>query len=356
MAKVIFAGAGTAGHVEPALAVAQLLRNSHPEIESVFLGTAEGVENTLVPAANFPLKLIDKTPFPRRVSGDLVSWPFRFRKTLLQTQKILEGADLVVGFGGYVAASAYLAARKAKIPIVAHEANAKMGMANKLAIRCGATMLGAFSQGNLRVVGIPLRESIRKLAGLSAEERDLAKKQARLSLNLDPDAGTVLVFGGSLGSKKFNKTVSEVQRDISALGFQVIHAVGAKNELPKAQAGYLPLQYIDEMARAYAACDLVISRSGAVTVFETGVLGIFALFVPLPIGNGEQAFNAQVSVARGGGELVKNEEFTPQWLINNISRLLIEAKRWRQTDSRLDFQLDASEQIAEQILKELAHG
>ncbi len=355
MAKVIFAGAGTAGHVEPALAVAQFLRNRHPEIEAVFIGTTGGVENTLVPAANFPLQLIDKTPFPRRINGDLIKWPFRFRKTLHQTQKFLEGADLVVGFGGYVAAPAYLAARKAKIPIVAHEANAKMGMANKLAIRCGATMLGAFSQGNLRVVGIPLRASILELAGLSPAERDRAKKQARLSLNLDPDAGTILVFGGSLGSTKFNKTISEVQRDISTLGFQVIHAVGAKNQLPKAQAGYLPLPYIDDMARAYAACDLAISRSGAVTVFETGVLGIFTLFVPLPIGNGEQAFNAQVSVARGGGELVKNEEFTPEWLIHNISRLMVEAKRWRQGDSRLDFQVDASEQIAEQILKVLDH-
>lgn len=354
MARVIFAGAGTAGHVEPALAVAQFLRDKHPEIESVFLGTVEGVESSLVPAARFPLLLISKTPFPRRINGDLFTWPFRFRKTFSQTRTLLEGADLVVGFGGYVAAPAYLAARRAKIPIVAHEANAKMGMANKLAMRCGATMLGAFSKRNVRGVGIPLRTSIVELADLNIRERNAMRRDARLAFNLDPDADTILVFGGSLGSAKFNKTIAETQHDISSLGFQVIHSVGAKNHLPQAQAGYLPLPYIDDMARAYAACDLAISRSGAVTVVETGVLGIFSLFVPLPIGNGEQALNAQVSITRGGGEMIKNEEFTPEWLRSNIPRLMVQAKRWRKADSRLAFPLDASEQISEQILKVLA--
>ena len=355
MAKIIFAGAGTAGHVEPALAVATLLRDKKPDIEAVFLGTAGGVENTLVPASNFPLFLIDKTPFPRRLNGDLIKWPLRFRRTFRQTRAFLEGADLVVGFGGYVAAPAYLAARRAKIPILAHEANAKMGMANKLAIRCGATMLGAFPQGNNRGVGIPLRKSIIDLAELNPQERSEVKREARLSFNLDPDADTILVFGGSLGSAKFNKTIAETQREISSLGFQIIHAVGAKNQLPQAQAGYLPLSYIDDMAKAYAAADLAISRSGAATVVETGVLGIFTLFVPLPIGNGEQAFNAQVAIARSGGELVKNESFTKEWLLNNISRLMVQAKAWRAADSRLDFPIDASEEITDRILKVLAH-
>ena len=355
MSKVIFAGAGTAGHVEPALAVARLLRDQHAEIECVFLGTPEGVENSLVPAAGFPLTLIRKAPFPRRINLELLSWPLRFWRTLRETKALLGDADLVIGFGGYVAAPAYLAARRAGIPIVAHEANAKMGMANRLGVWCGATLLRGFSFRDEKAVGIPLRESIIDLASLSARERDIAKKKARLAFNLDPEAKTILVFGGSLGSAKFNDTVAKEQRNISELGIQLIHAVGAKNQLPQAQAGYLPLSYIDDMASAYAAADLVIARSGAATVVETGVLGIFTLYIPLPVGNGEQAHNAQEVVARGGGELILNAQFTSQWLGGNISRLMTQAQSWSSAHSRIDFPLNASEEITAQILKVLTH-
>ncbi len=355
MMKVIFAGAGTAGHVEPALAVAVLLRELHPEIESIFLGTETGIENSLVPAANFPLYLIDKTPFPRRINSQLFKWPFRFRATVRATQSLLSGADLVIGFGGYVAAPAYLAAKRVGIPILAHEANAKMGLANRLGSWCGATMLRALSDRGDNSVGIPLRDSIVELARLKSAERVAAKIAARLALNLDPEADTILVFGGSLGSAKFNETIGQIQREISQLGFQVIHGVGGKNQLPLAQAGYLPLPYIDDMARAYAACDLVIARSGAVTVFETGVLGIFTLYVPLPIGNGEQAHNAQVVVSRGGGEIVKNSDFTAEWFRSNISRLMAKAESWEEGGSRIDFPLNASEKIVAEVLKVLAH-
>ena len=351
----MFAGAGTAGHVEPALAVATLLRDRNPEIESIFLGTSEGVENSLVSAAGFPLDLISKVPFPRHINLELLSWPFRFRRALRATGELLNGVDLIVGFGGYVAAPAYLAARRAGIPIVAHEANAKMGMANRLGVWCGATLLRGFSVREQKAVGIPLRKSIVDLSRLSATERAAVKKKARLALNLDPETKTILVFGGSLGSAKFNDTIAKTQREISYLGFQMIHALGAKNELPQAQAGYLPLSYINDMASAYSASDLVIARSGAVTVVETGVLGIFTLFVPLPIGNGEQAHNAREVVARGGGELIANHDFTSEWLQSNVSRLMTKAQTWSNAHLRVDFPVDASEQIAAQILKVLTH-
>lgn len=355
MSKVIFAGAGTAGHVEPALAVARWFRDQHPEIECAFLGTPEGVENSLVPAAGFPLTLIRKSPFPRRINLELLSWPLRFWRTLRETKVLLGDVDLVIGFGGYVAAPAYLAARRAGIPILAHEANAKMGMANRLGVWCGATLLRGFAFRDQQAVGIPLRKSIIDLASLTSEERTNAKKQARLAFNLNPEKRTILVFGGSLGSAKFNETVAQAQKDISELGFQLIHAVGAKNQLPQAQVGYVPLSYIDDMASAYAAADLVISRSGAVTVVETGVLGIFTVYVPLPIGNGEQAHNAQEVVARGGGELIPNAQFTSQWLGGNISRLMTQAQSWSSAHSRIDFPLNASEEIATHILKVLTH-
>ena len=354
MKKIFFAGAGTAGHVEPALAVARWFKENHPEIESHFLGTQDGVENTLVPAAGFALHLVDKVPFPRRLSKDLLIWPWKFKKALRQTREILTEADLVIGFGGYVAAPAYLSARRAGIPIVAHEANAKMGMANKLGRRCGAIMLRAFGEDSPERVGIPLRNEIVELATLDPAARRLARAEALRSLNFDPQGRTILVFGGSLGSMKFNDTIAQSQREISRRGYQIIHAVGAKNELPVAQAGYLPMSYIDGMARAYAASDLVISRSGAVTVTEVGVLGIYSLFVPLPIGNGEQSENAKVITESGGGELINNAEFTSAWLLANVDRLMESAENWSATAKHLDFPLDASAEIAHQSLKVLA--
>ena len=355
MSRIVLAGAGTSGHVEPALAVANWLRDHNPNTEFLFLGTAEGVEVKLVPAAHFDLHLIDKAPFPRRINLGLLRWPSRFRKTLKQTEAAIRGADLVIGFGGYVAAPAYLAARRLRIPMIAHEANAKMGLANKLAGRCGATVLRAFGAEDADRVGIPLRSSIVALSQLDADQRAAAKETALKELKLDPAAPTILIFGGSLGSVKFNEAVSAARKEITSKGAQIIHAVGAKNELPQAQAGYLPLHYIDDMASAYAASDLVISRSGAVTVAETGVLGIYSLYIPLPIGNGEQIENAREVVARGGGEILKNEEFTGSWLISNVARLLEVAKARRESGERIDYPLNASEAIGLRSLKVLAH-
>ncbi len=355
MIKIFFAGAGTAGHVEPALAVARWYRENNPEVESHFLGTQEGVENILVPAASFPLHLIDKVPFPRRLNLALFTWPWRFNRTLNQTRKLIAGADLVIGFGGYVAAPLYLSARRAGIPIVAHEANAKMGLANKLALRCGAVMLHAFGDVSYARVGIPLRSEIVELAKLNLSARRGTREAALRAMNFDPAAKTILVFGGSLGSMKFNETISQAQREISQMGYQIIHAVGSKNELPLAQAGYFPMRYIEEMSNAYAASDLVISRSGAVTVTEVGVLGIYSLFVPLPIGNGEQIENAKVVVNKGGGELVKNSEFTSTWILSNLERLIENAVNWSSSGQRMDFPLNASEEIARRSLKVLDH-
>jgi len=353
--RIFFAGAGTAGHVEPALAVARWLRQHSPEVELHFLGTAEGIETKLVPAAGFPLYLISKSPFPRRLNLSALTWPFLFRKSLRQTHDLLVGADLVIGFGGYVAAPAYLAARRAGIPIIAHEANAKTGLANKLALRCGATLMYALSGSEGDRVGIPLRPEIVDLVSVTRDERLTAKRTALRALNLDPLAPTILVFGGSLGSVKFNETIAVAQSEIFRLGFQIIHAVGGKNEVPGAQAGYFPISYIEDMASAYAACDLVISRSGAVTVTETGVLGIYTLYVPLPLGNGEQSENAKVVVEVGGGEMINNADFTAEWLRTNVNRTMAIAQRYFTSGTRIDFPLDADAEIGRRALKVLAN-
>lgn len=350
MAKVIFAGAGTAGHIEPALAVARQVLTMQPDLSAIFLGTATGLENSLVPAAGFTLSIIEKAPFPRRLNATAIKWPIRFLKTFSQVRGILKGADLVVGFGGYVAAPAYLSARLMRIPVIAHEANAKMGLANKLAARFGAEVLTAFPAPGARHVGIPLRSQITALAQQGSDERRNSKNQARDNFGISRDAKVLLIFGGSLGAQRFNDVIAGSLDSILENGITIIHGIGSSNELPNARPGYIPMPYISDMASAYAAADLVISRSGAVTVVETGSLGLYSLYIPLAIGNGEQAANAAYVVDRGGGEILANSDFSSDWLKRNIAGLMDRASAWSASGSRVDFPLDAAEVIARDVM------
>ena len=352
--RVIFAGAGTAGHVEPALAVARWLRKEDPSIEIVFLGTAQGVENTLVPAAGFELVTIRKAAFPRTLNPAALLWPLRFTQSLLQVYRSVRRSTLVIGFGGYVCAPAYVAARLARVEAFAHEANAKAGMANKLGARLGATLMRAFEgAGEGLVVGIPLRSEITHLARVSAAERATMRTQALCSLGLDPARKTLLIFGGSLGSAKFNSAIAGALSEIVNSGVQVIHSVGGKNELPPASPGYLPVQYISDMAQAYAAADCVISRSGAVSVTETGVLGLYAIYVPLDIGNGEQLFNARIVVDQGGGEIVANKEFSSELIIQSLPGWMERAEKYRASGVAMNFPLDSAMRIGVKALSAL---
>ncbi len=349
--RVVIAGAGTAGHIEPALVIGDWLREHYPEVQVTFIGTKEGIENRLVPQAGFELALIKKAAFPRHFNKELFTWKFRFAQSLMQAARIVKGSDLVVGFGGYVSASAYLAAKISKVPMVGHEANAKMGMANKLAGFFGGTLLTTFVNGSYDVVGIPLRPSIVSLAKQSIQQRKESRTIARKEFGLDPDKRTILVFGGSMGSVKFNSVISEALRSILPQGIQVIHAVGQTNDLPDAQKGYAPFSYIDDMASAYAAADFVISRSGAVTTIETGVLGIYSLYVPLAIGNGEQLFNAQSVSSQGGGEIIENSAFTAENLVSRLDSLMKRAISRQESGESVEFPMDATSRIGLVIAK-----
>ena len=356
MPKIILAGAGTAGHVEPALAVARWIREHAPETELLFLGTATGVENRLVPAAGFPLVTITKAAFPRTLSASALTWPVRFGSSLLQVRSIIRGSALVIGFGGYVCAPAYSVAKTLGIPFLIHEANAKAGMANRLGAALGGEVLRAFGTSSVQeksnnVVGIPLRSEIVTLAGLTADQRRAFREAARSELGLDPAAPTLLVFGGSLGSLRFNQAIANSLEFILAQGIQVIHAVGGNNELPYARPGYHPVPYIDQMAKAYGAADVVIARSGAVTTTETGLLGIYSIYIPLDIGNGEQRFNAEIVTTQGGGELVPNVEFSAETIKASLARWLTSADEYRSSGKRIEFPVDAAAQIGQRAIE-----
>ncbi|MEN9325564.1 MAG: hypothetical protein RL414_1318 [Actinomycetota bacterium] len=357
--RILLAAGGTAGHVEPALAVGKWIHSHHPEISVEFLGTPSGIENSLVPQSGFTLKHVKKAPLPRKPSFEALAFPFHFARSITQTFQALKGIDALVGFGGYVSASAYCVAAIKRIPIYVHEANALPGFANRLGAPFSKKVMIAFTETKSRgaiwnsatCVGIPLRREIVELVQLSGSARDGIRIEKAREWGFDPKRPIVLVFGGSQGSAHINRVVAQSRDVISSSGIQVVHAVGKKNDLPEGGAGYFALPYFEDMAKAYAAADLVISRSGAVTCYELGVLGIYALLVPLPIGNGEQRLNGEALVQAGGASIIANAEFTSEWLGKNLISLLTSAKNWK--GQSLKYPLNSAELIAKEIVRDL---
>ncbi len=326
--SVVLAGGGTAGHVEPALAVADALSAAEPGIRVSALGTARGLETRLVPDRGYDLRLVTPVPLPRRLNLDLFRLPLRVRRSVKETRAVLDAvdADVVVGFGGYVAVPAYLAAR-GRVPVVVHEANARAGLANRLGARVARRVLAAVPGSGLataEVVGMPLRASITGL------DRAALRAEAREHFGFAEDARVLLVFGGSQGAVSINRAVSAAADGLAAAGVSVLHAHGPKNtlDLPAPRPGdppYVAVPYLNRMDLAYAAADLAICRSGAMTVAEVSAVGLPAVYVPLPIGNGEQRLNALPVVEAGGGLLVADAELTPSYVGGEVVALITDA-------------------------------
>jgi UDP-N-acetylglucosamine--N-acetylmuramyl-(pentapeptide) pyrophosphoryl-undecaprenol N-acetylglucosamine transferase len=297
------------------------------------LGTARGMETRLVPARGYDLRLIPPVPLPRKPTVDLLRVPGRVWRAVAETRAVLDevDADVVVGFGGYVALPAYLAARRARrggsagIPIVVHEQNALPGLANRvgarLAARVAVTVPGTpLHRGEH--VGMPLRRTISSL------DRAAHRAVGRLEFGLEADRPTLLVFGGSQGAQSLNRAAVGAADALTAAGVQVLHARGPKNPhvtvpaRPAGSAPYVVVDYLERMDLAYAAADLALCRAGAVTVAELSAVGLPAAFVPLPIGNGEQRRNALPVVEAGGGLLVEDAELSDAWIESHLVPLL----------------------------------
>jgi UDP-N-acetylglucosamine--N-acetylmuramyl-(pentapeptide) pyrophosphoryl-undecaprenol N-acetylglucosamine transferase len=322
MTTALLAGGGTAGHVNPLLALADHWRLVDPQVDVVVLGTAEGLEARLVPARGFELFTIARVPFPRRLDAGIWRFPGRFAGAVRRTRALIRqrGVDVVVGFGGYASAPAYLAAWLERVPIVAHEANARPGIANRLAARLGGRIAITFAGTPLRgarVVGMPLRSEIDTL------DRGASRTEALQYFGLTEARPVLLVTGGSTGARRINEAVTGAAAQISAAGWQILHITGTdRGGVDPNVSGYRTVPYCDRMDLAFAAADLVLCRAGAATVTELAALGLPSVLVPYASGNGEQQLNARELVGAGGAVLVPDAELTPQWVATNLVSLL----------------------------------
>lgn len=324
--KFVLAAGGSAGHVYPAINTARAILELDPSADVTIMGTDRGLDTTLVPPTGLSLELLPSAPFPRKLNAGAISFTPKFIKSVHLARKFMKEnkTDVVIGFGGYASAPAYLAAKSLGLCIIVHEANSTAGLANKLGARVTsnvATMFEGVIPG-ARVMGMPLSEEIENL------NRHQDRQAARAFFGLPQTGPVLLVFGGSQGAQFINSACEVALPQLLEAGVSVLHSVGAANfaqgsEIEHSSGGrYVPVPFINRMDLAYSAADLVIARAGAMTVAEISTVGIPAIFVPLQIGNGEQKRNAQKLVDSGAARLIVNSSFTPQLIVNEILPLI----------------------------------
>src|ERR1700729_3569901 len=324
--RVLLAGGGSAGHIEPALALADALRRIDPGAEITCLGTERGLETRLIPLRGYPLELIPAVPMPRSVTPRLLTVPGRLARATNPAAAALDRtrSQVLVGSGGYVATPAYLAARRRKVPIVVHEANPKPGLANRLGARFTTHVFTGHPDTQLRngkYLGIPIRREIAELDRLGLGDK------ARTHFGLRPDLPVLLVTGGSQGARSLNAAVFGAADWLRDAGVQVLHIIGPRNghdaPVTSGSVPYVATPYVDRMDLAYAAADFALCRAGAMTCADLPAVGLPAAYVPLPIGNGEQRLNAVPIVQRGGGMLVADGDLSPEWIRDTLLPVLV---------------------------------
>jgi len=358
MTTILITAGGTGGHVFPALAVASELRERGATV--IWMGTREGIESRLVPAAGIEIEYLQIRSLR---GGGWLRWlllPMRLNMAMYQAWRILRRRrpDVVLAMGGYAAGPGSLMASLLRIPLVVHEQNAVSGFTNRWLARLADALLagfpGAFSDHHgVRVVGNPVRQEI---LALDPPSQRFTGRAGRLR---------VLVVGGSQGAQIFNRTIPEAVQGMSpAVRPEIWHQTGVRDERVVADAyrQFMPearvTAFIDDMAAAYAWADLVVCRAGAMTVAELAVAGVASLLVPYPhAADDHQTANARFLAAHHAAELMPQVEFTPA----RLSELLSELAGNRQTLMRMAEQAracavtDATETVA-QVCLEAAHA
>jgi UDP-N-acetylglucosamine--N-acetylmuramyl-(pentapeptide) pyrophosphoryl-undecaprenol N-acetylglucosamine transferase len=324
-AYVVAAG-GTGGHVFPGIALAEELRRRRPEARIVFVGTARGLENRLVPAAGFPLEHVPASGFMGKGLADRFAALARLPGGVRAARRLLKRLDtrMVAGMGGYVSVPVLLAARSLGIPTLIHEPNAQPGLANRLLNRFASRTAVGFEAANKVfkrkgiLTGTPVREPFFGVA----------------PLNLGADTRRVLVFGGSQGSRALNRIVARDAPMLQSLKLEVIHQTGelefaaTQKRYYKLPRGFRLLPFLPNMWEEFAWADLIICRSGALTVAELAAAGRPAILVPLAASTeGHQLANARMMANAGAAVVLREAELEANRLAATVETLFSDRKR-----------------------------
>jgi UDP-N-acetylglucosamine--N-acetylmuramyl-(pentapeptide) pyrophosphoryl-undecaprenol N-acetylglucosamine transferase len=326
--RIVFAGGGTGGHLYPAIALADALRERNAAV--AFVGTADRLEATIVPKAGYELHTIASRPLVRKLSWDFLRTVVANAAGTAQSFALLLRLrpDLVIATGGYVCFPAVLAARALqalgvfRMAIALLEPNAKPGLTNRLLAPLVDEVWGAFGDADSRFAGkyvrtgVPVRSALRSLPSRGA---------AIAGLGLDPGRKTLLAIGGSQGARTINDALCVLTKEGGLLpGWQLIVVTGARDfdrvRAEMESRGVAVRPYLDDLSQAYAAADLVLARAGASTLAELAAVGKPAILVPYPFAaDDHQTSNAERFAATGAGVIVADGELQSGALRNAIA-------------------------------------
>jgi UDP-N-acetylglucosamine--N-acetylmuramyl-(pentapeptide) pyrophosphoryl-undecaprenol N-acetylglucosamine transferase len=359
--KVVIAGGGTAGHVFPAIALADRLAADGDAVS--FVGSPEGQEAVRVPAAGYPFHAVDATPMKREVSLATLKAPLVALRSVGAARLLVDRADVVVGVGGYVSVPAVLAARRSYVPIVLHEQNAIPSLSNRFLSRFARAVAVSFDRSRasfgarvrVEVTGNPVRETITSVPG---NRKELAA-ETWPALDLMPDRSTVVVFGGSLGALHVDQVVAQMLqgsaiRDRDDLQLLVLtgpahHDVVAGPASASMSLRVRALPFLDRMDLALAIADLAVARAGAGHIAELTVCGVPSILIPYPHATeNHQEANARAVVDAGAAELLLDRDLSGERLSARILGLVDDHdRRHRMADAAQTWgRPDAAERLA----------
>lgn len=338
--NVIIAAAGTAGHINPGIAIANRIKKEFQDAKIVFIGTTRGLENDLVPRAGYELKTIDAYGLSMKISIDNFKKMYKTWKGYGQAKKIVKDfkPDIVIGTGGYICGAVISAAHKLGVPTLLHESNAFPGKAVKLLAKKTDTILVSFKDATSRIKGAKNVVFTGTPVKIKKQEYSINEKSKIIKdLSLNELKPIVLVFGGSQGAKRINEAIIDIIKQKKNKNYQVIWATGPKqydiikeilddeniniNNIENMKI----VPYIYNMEEVMNVVDIIVARSGAMTITEISNLGKPSILVPLPnVSHNHQLYNAKVLENEGAAYIILDEELKGENLNDLIDKMVLD--------------------------------
>lgn len=337
--KVIIAAAGTGGHINPGLAIANKIKQEQKASKIIFIGTTRGLENDLVPRSGYELKTIDAYGLSKKISLDNIKKMYKTLKGYGEAKKIIKEfkPDIVIGTGGYICGATISAAHNLGIPTLLHESNAFPGRAVKMLAKNTDTILISFKEAKERIknaknivyTGTPVK--------ISKKDYDInAKMEIIKKAGLNETKPIILVFGGSQGAKKINEAIVGILKNKLNKNYQIMWATGPKqydiikqmlqhenmniNNIENAKI----VPYIYNMEEIMNISNLIVARSGAMTITEISNLGKPSILIPLPnVSGNHQLYNAKVLEDIGAAKIILNDELDVKILNSQIEEIVL---------------------------------
>jgi UDP-N-acetylglucosamine--N-acetylmuramyl-(pentapeptide) pyrophosphoryl-undecaprenol N-acetylglucosamine transferase len=367
--RAIIAAAGTAGHINPGIAIANKIKQEEKNSEILFIGTTRGLENDLVPRAGYELKTIDAYGLSKKISINSIKNMYKTYKGIGEAKKIIKDfkPDVVIGTGGYICGPVVMAASRKNIPVIMHESNAFPGKATKWLAGKAKTVLISFEEArekltkaqNIVYTGTPVK--------IKKQEYGINKKSEIIKqAGLKETKPIILIFGGSQGAKKINEAILEIIKNKLNHNYQIMWATGPKQydnikeELEKSRLNINYIEnikivpYIYNMEELMNVSDIIVARSGAMTITEISNLGKPSILIPLPnVSGNHQLYNAKVLEEIGAARIILNDELNHENLNENIKNIVLN-KNIEESMANNAIKIsnvDAEEKIYNEIIK-----